>query len=201
MVVVAGRTFRGQSADERRATRRAQLLDAALSVIGEDGWSAATMTAICRRAGLTERYFYESFADREALYIALIEALAAEVRDAVLGALATAPPQDRVRAVAAAVVGVLVADPRKGRAAMLEGLGDERLARRRRDLFGSFEALMREHAEAFGIPAAERELLATASVGLTGELILRRLEGRLDLDDDALVDAIASLALRLLGSK
>lgn len=198
MALVTGRTFRGQSAEERRAVRRAQLLDAALELIGEDGWSAATMTAICRRAGLTERYFYESFTDREALYLELIDSMGDEVRAAVLEALVAVPAEDRIRAVAAAVVSVMVADPRKGRAGMLEGMGDERLARRRRDLFGSFEALMRDHAEAFGIPAGERELLATATVGLTGELILRRLEGSLDLDDAALVDAITELAQRLL---
>jgi AcrR family transcriptional regulator len=194
---VAERLFRGQSADQRRATRRAQLLDAALELIGSDGWSAATMTAICRRAGLTERYFYESFEDREALYLELIDALAAEVREAVLRAL-EGPPEVRVRTVAAALVGVLVADPRKGRVALLEGMGDERVARRRREIFAGFEALMRDHAEAFGVPQAERDVLSTAMVGMAGELVLRRLEGTLALDDDALADAITGLGLKLL---
>jgi AcrR family transcriptional regulator len=191
------RLFRGQTADERRADRRAKLLAAALDLIGEDGWSAATMTAICRKAGLTERYFYESFDDREALYLALLDAIAQEVREAVLEALGR-DPEDRVRAVAAAVVSVIVADPRKGRAALLEGWGDERFARSRRKSFGAFEELMLEHAEAFGIPEGQREVLATAVVGMTAELVLRYMEGRLDLDAAGLTDAIADLGLRLL---
>lgn len=194
---MAERRFRGQSAQERRDERRAKLLDAALELIGADGWSAATMTAICRRAGLTERYFYESFEDRDALSIALIDALAAETRTAVLAALEDA--EDPHRAVAAAVVDVLVADPRKGRAALVEGLGDERLARRRREIFAGFEALVRERAQDFGLPDDKREVIGIAAVGATAELLARRLEGTLALDDDALVDAMTDIGRRLLG--
>ena len=81
------RTFRGRSAQERRDERRRRLLDAGLDLIGTDGWVSATMTAICGRAGLTERYFYESFSDREALYLALIDEIAHDTETAVVSAL------------------------------------------------------------------------------------------------------------------
>src|SRR5437667_11592958 len=85
------RRYRGAEAEERRAQRRAQLVAAAVQVYGERGYRNATVKAVCEAAGLTERYFYESFANSEALLLAsfqtvthrLLQALAraAEVED------------------------------------------------------------------------------------------------------------------------
>ncbi|RNL66657.1 TetR/AcrR family transcriptional regulator [Zhongshania marina] len=61
------RRYRGSSGDQRRNERYEQLLGAGLSVIGGQGYAAASVRSICAEAGLTERYFYESFANREAL--------------------------------------------------------------------------------------------------------------------------------------
>jgi AcrR family transcriptional regulator len=200
ITAMVGRTFRGQTAAERAAARRARLLEAALDLIGAEGWPAATMTAICRRAGLTERYFYESFPDREALYLTLLDALAAEVDGAVRAALdAGGPPEVRLRRTAYALVGVLVADPRKGRAALLEGLGSERLQQRRREVLATFERfVLDEAATVFGAAAPSREHTHLAAVGLVGavqELLVRRLDGSLPAGDDALVAHVVRLAL------
>ncbi|CAA0109934.1 HTH-type transcriptional repressor FabR [Zhongshania aliphaticivorans] len=61
------RRYRGSSGDQRRNERYEQLLNAGLNVIGSQGYAAASVRSICAEAGLTERYFYESFANREAL--------------------------------------------------------------------------------------------------------------------------------------
>jgi AcrR family transcriptional regulator len=57
----------------RRAERRERLIAAAVDVYGEVGYRNATVRAICQRARLTERYFYEAFGSNEAL---LVEAAA-----------------------------------------------------------------------------------------------------------------------------
>lgn len=67
------RRYGGRGGEERRAERQGRLLDAALAVFGEVGYHAATVRAICARAGLTERYFYESFGNREDLLCAVYE--------------------------------------------------------------------------------------------------------------------------------
>lgn len=64
------RLYGGMNADARRAERRLRLIDAAIEVYGEVGYRGATVKAICEAAELTERYFYESFANSEALLIA-----------------------------------------------------------------------------------------------------------------------------------
>jgi AcrR family transcriptional regulator len=63
----AGRAYRGSSADQRRTERHARLIEAGIRVIGRDGYRATTVRSVCAEAGLTERYFYEAFGDREAL--------------------------------------------------------------------------------------------------------------------------------------
>ena len=56
-----------RTAEERRTERRVQLMQAALSVYGATGFRTASVKAVCAKAGLTERYFYESFANAEDL--------------------------------------------------------------------------------------------------------------------------------------
>lgn len=61
------RPYRGVEAAERLATRRRQLLSAGLDLLGSDQHDIAELTirTICRRAGLSVRYFYESFTDKD----------------------------------------------------------------------------------------------------------------------------------------
>jgi AcrR family transcriptional regulator len=91
------RLYGGLSAEERRTERRARLIEAAIKVYGEVGYRNATVKAVCAAAELTERYFYESFANSEALliaaYIHVTERLHAEMTaagDAAHGAARTA---------------------------------------------------------------------------------------------------------------
>jgi AcrR family transcriptional regulator len=64
---------RDASGVQRRAERRERLIAAAVDVYGEVGYRNATVRAICQRARLTERYFYEAFGSNEKL---LVEAAA-----------------------------------------------------------------------------------------------------------------------------
>src|SRR5215212_10332014 len=88
------RRWRGRSASERTAERRERLIEAALEVFGSRGYSASTVRDVCREAGLTERYFYESFPNREALLGALADRIVDDSLEAVAAALAD-PGGDR----------------------------------------------------------------------------------------------------------
>ena len=101
MMTPTPRRYRGISAEERRAARRRQLLDAALEIAGTRGVERTTMTAICSEAGLTERYFYESFDARDQLLLALVDEIAEQVRTAVLTALSDTEGDTAARAHAA----------------------------------------------------------------------------------------------------
>ncbi|NED65389.1 TetR/AcrR family transcriptional regulator, partial [Streptomyces sp. SID10244] len=68
-----GRRYGGADADERRDRRRLDLIAAGLDLFGSDGYASASVKRVCEHAGLTQRYFYESFADRPALLAAVYE--------------------------------------------------------------------------------------------------------------------------------
>jgi AcrR family transcriptional regulator len=69
------RTYRGLNAEQRMHERRGRLIDAAIALYGSAGYHATSVKAVCLQAGLTERYFYESFANSEALLCACCEQL------------------------------------------------------------------------------------------------------------------------------
>ncbi|WP_336082633.1 TetR family transcriptional regulator [Nocardia sp. SSK8] len=115
MVKTTPRAYGGVAAEERRARRRAALLDAALDLLAEEGAQAVTKRAVCHRAQLNDRYFYEQFTDRDALLTALSEELTNQGIAAVIAATHAAPPDlhSQVHAAADAALGFLLADPRR----------------------------------------------------------------------------------------
>jgi len=59
------RRWSGVPLEDRQALRREELVAAGVQLLGEASGPAVTVRAVCRQAELTERYFYESFADRD----------------------------------------------------------------------------------------------------------------------------------------
>lgn len=116
------RRYRGAAADERRTQRRCQLIAAAIQVYGERGYQNSTVKAVCEAAGLTERYFYESFANSEAL----LEASFRAVTDLLLQSIEHAAQdagrgrQQRALAMLRAYFGALQREPRSARVFLLE---------------------------------------------------------------------------------
>lgn len=87
----SGRRYRGVAVEERRAERRQRLLEAGLRIFGEVGYHGATVKTICAAAGLTERYFYESFANSEDLLCAVYEQHMVLQQQRILVAVTQAP--------------------------------------------------------------------------------------------------------------
>lgn len=96
---LAQRRYGGRTSAERLAERRARLIEAALAVYGSQGYRATSVKAICAAAGLTERYFYEAFANSEALLITCFEQINGELVEQIRQAGAAAPhePDERLR--------------------------------------------------------------------------------------------------------
>ena len=90
----AGRRYAEKTATERRADRRTRLLEAALDAFGNGGYRAASIEQLCAAAGISTRNFYEEFANREELLIALHDDLNARALTAVVEALAEVDPDD-----------------------------------------------------------------------------------------------------------
>lgn len=116
----ASRLYRGQSLEERRAERREALIQAAIVVYGRVGYRNASVKAVCEEAGLTERYFYESFASSDALLAAAYQTVATRTREECLAAARAAPPADGLRVLLEAYYGRLRAHPEAARVFLVE---------------------------------------------------------------------------------
>lgn len=124
----APRAYRGVSPEQRRAQRRDKLVAAAIAVYGERGYRNATVKAVCEAAGLTERYFYESFENSEALLVACYDAVTYAVLDEIMAAARGAgrARMARVRAMLAAYFGALQREPASARVFLVEIRGVSR---------------------------------------------------------------------------
>lgn len=120
-----GRRYSGLEPCERAVERKRRLVAAGVDVFGTVGYSGATIKTLCRSAGLSERYFYESFASREQLlgasYDYLDEALGAQIDLAVQSARPDLIACVRVGT--EAVVGFMLNDPRHARIMLMEVVG------------------------------------------------------------------------------
>lgn len=71
--------------------RRQQFLEAGLELFGTIGYRQTTVRNLAKQAGATDRYFYESFTNMEALLVGVYDACMNRVQRAVLEAVAGLP--------------------------------------------------------------------------------------------------------------
>jgi AcrR family transcriptional regulator len=58
---------------DKRVRTRSRLIDAAATVIGEKGWDRTSLEEVARRAGMTRGAIYGNFANREQLFLAVVQ--------------------------------------------------------------------------------------------------------------------------------
>ncbi|MCD0449300.1 TetR/AcrR family transcriptional regulator [Actinocorallia sp. API 0066] len=183
--------YRGLTAEQRRAERRRQLLDAGLRLFGGQGYAATSVRAVLRESGLNERYFAESFASLDALLAAVHDEIHAEMFFAAARSLELdAPPIVQIRHALVEMARFLEAEPLKARVKLVEvvGAGPLSQASRQRGL-RAFAGLL---ATAFPQPAPDSpfqpRVLATGLVAAVNELFAAWIDGGLTLGRDELVD-------------
>jgi AcrR family transcriptional regulator len=82
---VTGRRIRGLEPEQRRQERRRQLLDSAFELFATQGYARTSIEQICQGAYVGFKGFYDEFATKEALFLALYEELVARVSANVAG--------------------------------------------------------------------------------------------------------------------
>jgi AcrR family transcriptional regulator len=117
----AERKWGTKTADERRRQRRHDLMTAAIKVYGERGFQNSSVKSVCHAAGLTERYFYESFANGEDVlqqcFKLVTSGLIAEMRET--AEKTGGGRRKRVRAALLTYLGALKANPPAARLFLL----------------------------------------------------------------------------------
>jgi AcrR family transcriptional regulator len=176
--ITGERRYGGKTATERRDERREQLLDAGLELFGTQGFATVTIEALCAKAGLHPRYFYEQFVSREELLGAVYERHVVAVLQTVQAAIArsAADPTQRLRAGLTAFVTATLADERAARINYFEMVGVSA------ELEGQRRGVLRAYADLIAAQAAEmddlgplgrgdRRMTAVAMTGATDGLI------------------------------
>lgn len=213
------RRWAGTTLDARQAERREKLIAAGYELLGEQGASAVTVRGVTRAAKLSERYFYESFADREALLITVHDRVAEEARAVIAAAVAelvetggvetggVAEPQASADPEAPAIAGLhaftdfLEEDPRRGRVLLQESFADEALVRHGVELLPSFAALLIQQINASfeGPDEVDATLSAIALVGALAHLYLGWIDGSIDVSRERLIRHASRLIVAAAG--
>lgn len=197
-----GRVYAGQSAQDRSATRRRQLIDAAIAQIGSHGLANTTVRGVCDEAGLSTRFFYEAFAGLDALAVAAYDASVEHAFTTIYQATLTAGPDREVRARAsiAAIVDYITAHPASSRLVFVEALGTGALAPKRRETMHQLASAITSLARmTYAVDEDEPmvKLTATLVAGGVTELMIGWLDGSLDMPRDRLIDDCARLIVAI----
>ncbi|WP_040813271.1 TetR/AcrR family transcriptional regulator [Nocardia concava] len=192
--------YAGLSADERRDQRRDRLREAALELIAEEGVGGLKVRALCVRAGLNDRYFYEAYSHTDRLLYELVDEQLAEVVAAVMAPIATEPADARIRLRAVVEAGVAaIADHPARKRLTIDMQTTDDLRHRRTELVTLVARVMLDQGrELLGEDAvrgihAELAARTLAHGGL--EILTEWLRGELDIDRAQLVDFLVAMIL------
>lgn len=190
----ATRPYGGKSAGERRAERRGKLVATAIRLLADGGLAAATVREVADQAGVSRRFFYESFADLDALLDTVYQQVLTECATAVVEAVAKAPDtaQDKVNAAISSFIRIVEGNPSLFRAGFVEAAQSPALRGRMQAARDLFARLVSEQARAFyGFPDTADELVRFGShllVAGSVDTVTAWVDGRIDLTSDRLIE-------------
>ena len=200
----AGRVYGGVTGEQRTDERRRKLIEAGLNLFGAPGSESVRVKDVVAEAGLTERYFYESFSDLETLFDAVLELANEAVETAVNAAVLKAPDDDisRVSIALRTSVDTLAGDPRMIRVIFVEALGKGGRAgsRRHEILVRAAENFYRWSGTDMGDfdnSPMDTRMKTFALTGATSELLISWAEGLLDMTAAQLADFLVGLYWRI----
>jgi AcrR family transcriptional regulator len=196
------RPWRGVSAADRHQARREQLLDACLDVVADAGVYAATVEMICARSKLTKRYFYQQFADRDAILLAAIDDMFTTMFGRVTEATSTGADIDtNIEAATEILFATFAEDPRVIRL-FLDAPGHPMLRERHEQAVSAFAEVV---AGWFVVSPGERTTVAQVVaarllIAGTADVIANWLSGAIDGDRATVRATISTVAKAAVAS-
>lgn len=162
--------------------------------------AATTIEAVSRQAGLSKRYFYESFRTRDELFVTLAQGLLAEISSGVLDSMTDSATEliDRARMGIGRVITVLTDDPRKARL-FTDLIGSELL----KDTVGGAEHELAELLTQLllagtGSDQSQYHRLRLATLVIvagTAKAVTSWLDGKLTVSRDDLIEEVAQMSV------
>jgi AcrR family transcriptional regulator len=177
----------GVPLEDRQALRRDELIAAGVHLLGGESGPAVTVRAVCREAGLTERYFYESFSDREEFVRAVYDDVCTRAMSALMSATT---PREAVEQ----FVALMVDDPVRGRVLLLAPAVEPVLVRSGAEWMPSFIELLQRKLTQISDPVRQK-MMATSLIGGLTALFTAYLDGRLAASREQFIDYCVEMLL------
>jgi AcrR family transcriptional regulator len=182
----------GVPLEDRQALRRDELVAAGVDLLGGEGGPALTVRAVCREAGLTERYVYGSFADRDEFVRAVYDDVCTRAMSTLMSA--TTPREAVERFVA-----LMVDDPVRGRVLLLAPEVEPVLARSGAEWMPSFIELLQRKLTRISDPAVQN-MVATGLIGALTALFTAYLNDRLTATREQFINYCVDMLLSRVSS-
>jgi AcrR family transcriptional regulator len=187
------------TAEERDGRRRERLVETAIELMGTRGAADTTVTAVCTESGVTSRYFYQHFADRDALLRAVSDRLGTVLYDVIVQAIpkTSSTPETLTHAPIHALVELIQHDRRLARILFVESGTEPILRRLRSEIMTGLAGLMlqqaRLHLNISDSAVEATQLAATLGVGGLFEVLRRWLDGEFACGTEMLVEHCAGM--------
>lgn len=202
VVTRRGETYGGRSRAERATDRRDRIVAAAVQLFGTYDYETVTVADVCMNAKVSKRYFYEHFADRAGLIVAVHREQNEWLLNGVVQAVPERPAtlEELLRPAMRTLIGLLRAYPERARVIYINAPRME--TRRREVLRKDAEFLGRFLRRASGRPVEklryDRTLLAMAA-GVS-EVIIDWVSRGMTDDPDLLAEHLTGIGLALLSA-
>lgn len=189
------------------AASRQRLLDAGLELFAERGYSATSVDALCRHAGIVKTALYWHFGSKEGLLTAVLDRVATEWMEEIQKSTAhVGAPLERLDMALRGMRTIVEERPRLLRFLMgvvLERATDDPALRETvKGIFGrAREAVVRGIAEALGGTLPGDDLIAHTLLSLMQGAALRRLVEQDAADLDRVFQEIRRTLMLLLGDR
>ena len=181
------RRWSGVPLEDRQVLRRDELIAAGVQLLGGESGQAVTVRAVCRAAGLTERYFYESFSDRDEFVRAVYDDVCTRAMSALTSATT---PREAVEQ----FVALMVDDPVRGRVLLLAPAVEPVLVRSGAEWMPSFIDLLQRKLTQITDPVRQK-MIATSLIGGLTALFTAYLDGRLAASREQFIDYCVDMLL------
>lgn len=182
----------GVPLEHRQALRRDELIAAGVGLLGGESGPALTVRAACKAAGLTERYFYESFSDRDQFVRAVYDDVCSRAMSALTSSTTARDAVERF-------VALMVDDPTRGRVLLLAPAVEPVLTQSGADWMPSFIDLLQRKLTRITDPAVAA-MAATGLIGALTALFTAYLHGRLAATREQFIDYCVEMLLSRVSS-
>ena len=182
----------GVPLQDRQTLRRDELIAAGVDVLGGAGGGALTVRGVCRAAGLTERYFYESFDDRDDFVRAVYDHVCSTAMTALTSSTTARDAVERF-------VALMVDDPVRGRVLLIAPEREPVLTKSGAEWMPNFIELLQHKLTRISDPAVQA-MVATGLIGALTALFTAYLNGRLATTREQFIDYCVEMLLGRVSS-